>query len=144
MAGGREARPGLGEPQPPRVFLMKSLLSLAEAHRMIILQNESNNPPTSTHPSPRCPPSVSSSLSFCTQLYIPPLPSPPPLDIYLQATGLSRNSTPFGALTGGVGGGTPVTSDDSLSQRWRLINGNLILEMSREEVVFFMSSSIIE
>lgn len=40
--------------------------------------------------------------------------------------------------------GIPVTSDDSPSQRWRLINGNLILEMSREEVVFFMSSSIIE
>lgn len=35
------------------------------------------------------------------------------------------------------GGGGLVGSDVSPYQRWHLINGNLILEMSREEVVVF-------
>lgn len=91
---------------------------------MIILQSQPNNPPPPPihHPAahPPSPPPYLSALSYTSTPPSSP-PSPPPPDIYLQATGLSGNSTPFGALTGGAGGGggvvggTPVTSDDSPS-----------------------------
>lgn len=91
---------------------------------------------------PQSPPFHLPPLHQCVRP--PPLTPPPPPDLDAFIFGLLDFLTTPPIWSGSTLRGTPVKSDDALLQRWHLINGNLILGMSREEVVFFMSCSIIE
>lgn len=157
----------LGEPGRPWVSLMMSLPRQTETHWMIMphigqksrcLAFSFPTPPSQPRRSPSTSISPAASISpyppfspvsaFPSyplhQCVRPPPPTLPPPDLDAFIFGLPDFLTTPPIWSGGTLRGTLVKSDDALLQRWHLINGNLILGMSREEVVFFMSCSIIE
>lgn len=143
----------LREPRRPRVSLMMSLPSQTETHWMIMLQigQISLSLAFSFCIPPSLPPSITLLLFFPSILLlsislhstIHPSSSLLSLYIHLPTPRLYQNST---HLKQWQHAERRIWSNLMMLpfQQWHLINRNLILGMSREEVVFFMSCSIIE